>query len=106
MKCPRCGGKHVEARCPRLWSRRRFVFLGTAAAAAVLAGPLVELAPALRPLGLEPYRALEFDGVLKEVYLPFIADQLNDCDYLLRAVTMTRAEAERKWPGACFLEVG
>jgi hypothetical protein len=88
--CPvtqqRCA-RECPGECQRIaekMSRRRFIFLGTAAAAAVVAGPAVELAPSTITAidwGFKaPYWALDtaaVDGLLKLYYEPYIVHHLN-----------------------------
>jgi hypothetical protein len=79
-RCPRCGGSHLERQCRLVISRRRFIFLGTAAAAAVVAAPYVELAPATAidwGVQLPSTDWATFNGILKELYEPLIVEAIN-----------------------------
>lgn len=83
--CPRCRKLHQpSAVCPGL-TRRRFIFLGTAAAAAVVAGPLVELAaPPELAIDWGRYDSFTIDGLLKEFYEPVLREMINNKNALTR----------------------
>ena len=60
--------------CQRIQvSRRRFLFLGTAAAAAVVAAPYVEL---IAPVGVG-LDTTAINGILSDAYGPLISKQIN-----------------------------
>lgn len=82
--CPRCRKLHQpSAVCPGL-TRRRFIFLGTAAAAAVVAAPLVELAPAPLPTSFTTLDFTTIDGLLKRFYEPALSEMINDRNLLTK----------------------